>query len=123
MNKIFNSVDLIPEIQWVIAIILMILVFATILFWIWNKISPSKLVDEMQIRTRSWWVMCFIFLFASLINPQFLNHSRSLIKSSNLEKKSKIFLDINSSFSASSGRSTLKPSGNKSFFIKLEKTI
>ena len=52
-----------------IGFILMILVFATILFWIWNKISPSKLVDEMQIRTRSWWVMCFIFLFASLINP------------------------------------------------------
>lgn len=69
MNKIFNSVDLIAEIQWVIAIILIILVFATVLFWLWNKLSPSKLVDEMQLRTRSWWVMCFIFLFASLINP------------------------------------------------------
>ena len=60
MNKIFNSIDLIPEIQWVIAIILIILVFATVLFWIWNKLSPSKLVDEMQVRTRSWWIMCFI---------------------------------------------------------------
>jgi len=69
MNKIFNSVDLIPEIQWVIAIILLILVFATLLFWIWNMIKPSKLVDEMQIRTRSWWVMCCIFLFASIVNP------------------------------------------------------
>ena len=69
MNKIFNSVDLIAEIQWVIAIILIILVFATVLFWLWNKLSPSKLVDEMQLRTSSWWVMCFIFLFASLINP------------------------------------------------------
>ena len=69
MNKIFNSIDLIPEIQWVIAIILLILVFATLLFWIWNMIKPSKLVDEMQIRTRSWWVMCCIFLFASIVNP------------------------------------------------------
>tara|TARA_A100001035_G_scaffold254549_1_gene228462 strand:+ start:757 stop:1710 length:954 start_codon:yes stop_codon:yes gene_type:complete len=69
MNKIFDSVNLIAEIQWVIAIILFILAFATILFWIWDKLSPSKLVEEMQIRTRSWWIMCFIFLFASLINP------------------------------------------------------
>ena len=69
MNKIFNSIDLMPEIQWVIAIILLILVFATLLFWIWNMIKPSKLVDEMQIRTRSWWVMCCIFLFASIVNP------------------------------------------------------
>ena len=68
MNKIFDSVNLIAEIQWVIAIILFILAFATILFWIWDKLSPSKLVEEMQIRTRSWWIMCFIFLFASLIN-------------------------------------------------------
>jgi phosphatidate cytidylyltransferase len=69
MNKIFNSIDLMPEIQWVIAIILLILVFATLLFWIWNMIKPSKLVDEMQIRTRSWWIMCCIFLFASIVNP------------------------------------------------------
>jgi len=69
MKKIFNSIDLIPEIQWVIAIILMILVFATLLFWIWSMIRPSKLVDEMQIRTRSWWIMCCIFLFASIVNP------------------------------------------------------
>lgn len=69
MKKIFNSIDLNPEIQWVIAIILMILVFATLLFWIWDMIKPSKLVDEMQIRTRSWWVMCCIFLFASIVNP------------------------------------------------------
>lgn len=69
MNKIFNSIDLMPEIQWVIAIILLILVFATLLFLIWNMIKPSKLVDEMQIRTRSWWIMCCIFLFASIVNP------------------------------------------------------
>ena len=69
MNKIINNIDLNAEIQLVIAIILSILIIATTTFWIWNKFKPSKLVNEMILRTRSWWVMCFIFLFASLINP------------------------------------------------------
>ena len=69
MKKIIDVIDLNPEIQWVIAIILIILVFATLLFWIWSMITPSKLVDEMQTRTKSWWIMCCIFLFASIINP------------------------------------------------------
>ena len=69
MNKIINSIDLNAEIQWVIAIILSILIIATTIFWIWNKLKPSKLVNEMILRTRSWWGMCFIFLFAATVNP------------------------------------------------------
>lgn len=69
MEKIINSIDLSSQIQWVIAIILSILVIASISFWIWNKLSPSKLVKEMTLRTKSWWGMCFIFLFASTVNP------------------------------------------------------
>ena len=69
MEKIISSIDLNAEIQWVIAIILSILVVATTTFWIWNKLKPSKLVNEMTIRTRSWWGMCFIFLFASTVHP------------------------------------------------------
>ena len=65
MEKIINSIDLSSQIQWVIAIILSILVIATISFWIWNKLSPSKLVKEMTLRTKSWGGMCFLFLFAS----------------------------------------------------------
>ena len=69
MEKIISSIDLNAEIQWVIAIILSILVVATTIFWIWNKLNPSKLVNEMILRTRAWWGMCFIFLFAATVNP------------------------------------------------------
>ena len=69
MEKIILSIDLNAQIQWVIAIILSILIIATITFWIWKKLSPSKLVDEMMLRTKSWWGMCFIFVFASTVNP------------------------------------------------------
>ena len=69
MEKIILSIDLNAQIQWVIAIILSILIIATITFWIWKNLSPSKLVDEMMLRTKSWWGMCFIFVFASTVNP------------------------------------------------------
>tara|TARA_B100000902_G_scaffold398899_1_gene467434 strand:+ start:1859 stop:2812 length:954 start_codon:yes stop_codon:yes gene_type:complete len=69
MKQIISAIDLAPEIQYVITIILAILIIATTTFWIWNKLKPSKLVDEMIIRTKSWWGMCFIFLFAATVNP------------------------------------------------------
>jgi len=69
MKQIISAIDLAPQIQYVIAIILAILIIATTTFWIWNKLKPSKLVDEMIIRTKSWWGMCFIFLFAATVNP------------------------------------------------------
>ena len=69
MEKIILSIDLNAQVQWVIAIILSILIIATITFWIWKNLSPSKLVDEMMLRTKSWWGMCFIFVFASTVNP------------------------------------------------------
>ena len=61
MEKIISNIDLHAQIQWVIAIILSILVIATTTFWIWNKLKPSKLVNEMTLRTKSWWGMCFVF--------------------------------------------------------------
>ena len=51
MEKIISNIDLHAQIQWVIAIILSILVIATTTFWIWNKLKPSKLVNEMTLRT------------------------------------------------------------------------
>ena len=69
MQKIIESINLSGEIQWVITIILSILIFATITFSIWNKLKPSKLVKEMILRTKSWWGMCFIFLFAATVHP------------------------------------------------------
>lgn len=37
--------------------VLVILCFATLLFWFWKKIKPSNLVNEMQTRTFSWWIL------------------------------------------------------------------
>jgi predicted CDP-diglyceride synthetase/phosphatidate cytidylyltransferase len=41
-------------------VILGVLVFATLLFWIWKKIKPGSQVDELMTRTKSWWVMASI---------------------------------------------------------------
>ena len=73
MKKIFDFIDLNAEIQWVIVIILIILITATLTFQIWKKVKPSNLVDEMMLRTKSWWGMCFIFLFEDLKSTDLLN--------------------------------------------------
>ena len=61
MEKIISNIDLHAQIQWVIAIILSILVIATTTFG-YGMLKPSKLVNEMTLRTKSWWGMCFVFL-------------------------------------------------------------
>ena len=50
-------------------VILGVLVFATVLFWIWKKIKPGAQVDELMTRTKSWWVMASIFAIAALVHP------------------------------------------------------
>ncbi|MFM8597079.1 MAG: phosphatidate cytidylyltransferase [Flavobacteriales bacterium] len=57
-----------PVLQ-MIVVIAGVLVFATLLFWIWDKIQPSAQVSEMMLRTKSWWVMASIFVSASLMHP------------------------------------------------------
>jgi phosphatidate cytidylyltransferase len=57
------------EIQKMLAVIGGVLVFATLLFWIWAKLKPSNLVTEMMLRTKSWWVMASIFVTAALVHP------------------------------------------------------
>ena len=55
------------EIQKMLAVIGGVLVFATLLFWIWKKIKPGPQVDELMTRTKSWWVMASIFAIAALV--------------------------------------------------------
>jgi phosphatidate cytidylyltransferase len=57
------------EIQKMLAVIGGVLVFATLLFWIWKKIKPGPQVDELMTRTKSWWVMASIFTTAALVHP------------------------------------------------------
>ncbi|MBN8703337.1 MAG: phosphatidate cytidylyltransferase [Bacteroidetes bacterium] len=56
------------ELSLVIAVILGILVFATVLFFIWGKIKPEANLKELKARTRSWWIMAGIFITATLVN-------------------------------------------------------
>jgi phosphatidate cytidylyltransferase len=49
-------------------IVLLILCFATLLFWIWKRIKPSNLVSEMQTRTHSWWLLS-AFVGAVVLSP------------------------------------------------------
>ena len=58
-----------PELFWVIGLIFGILVFATLLFFIWGKLKPEAKLKELKDRTRSWWVMSGIFVSATVINP------------------------------------------------------
>ena len=83
-EKIISNIDLHAQIQWVIAIILSILVIATTTFWIWNKLKPSKLVNEMTLRTKSWWGMCFVFLFALYFCFKINNSSTNNLRSNTL---------------------------------------
>ena len=57
------------EVIIIIGIILAILIFATLLFYILGKIKPTSKLDELKMRTKSWWVMASIFVLATLLHP------------------------------------------------------
>lgn len=54
----------------VVGIIFAILVFASLLFWIVGLIKPQANLKELKSRTRSWWIMAAIFIFATIVNPK-----------------------------------------------------
>lgn len=58
-----------PEIMLVVGLIFGVLVFATLLFFIWGKIKPEANLKELKQRTRSWWIMASIFVAATVFNP------------------------------------------------------
>ena len=57
------------EVIILISIILGILVFATVLFFIWGRIKPTNQLKELKMRTNSWWVMASIFVLATILHP------------------------------------------------------
>ena len=63
------SVNSLNEIQQMILVIIGVLVFASTLFWIMRKIKPGPQVDELVLRTKSWWIMAGIFITAALVHP------------------------------------------------------
>jgi phosphatidate cytidylyltransferase len=68
MNKLIENINISGEIQIVIFIILAILVFSSIVLGIWGLFSKSKMLVELKTRTKSWWIMCTLFITATIIS-------------------------------------------------------
>lgn len=57
------------EVITIIAIILGILIFSTVLFYVIGKLNSNAKLDELKMRTKSWWVMASIFVLATVLHP------------------------------------------------------
>ena len=68
MGKLIENINISGEIQIVIFIILAILVFSSIVLGIWGLFSKSKMLTELKTRTKSWWIMCTLFITATIIS-------------------------------------------------------
>lgn len=53
----------------ILALMYAVLIFATVLFYVWGKIQPKANLTELKLRTKSWWVMAVIFTAATVIHP------------------------------------------------------
>lgn len=68
MGKLIDNINISGEIQIVIFIILAVLVFSSIVLGIWGLFSKSKMLVELKTRTKSWWIMCTLFITATIIS-------------------------------------------------------
>ena len=68
MDKLIENINISGEIQIVIFIILAFLVFSSIVLGIWGLFSKSKMLTELKTRTKSWWIMCTLFITATIIS-------------------------------------------------------
>ena len=57
------------EVIYLVLLIFGILVFSTILFFVWGKLKPQANLKELKMRTKSWWAMASIFIIATVIHP------------------------------------------------------
>ena len=68
MDKLIEDINIPGEIQIVIFIILAILVISSVVLGIWGLFSKSKMLTELKTRTKSWWIMCTLFITATIIS-------------------------------------------------------
>ena len=68
MDKLIENINISGEIQIVIFIILAILILSSIVLGIWGLFSKSKMLTELKTRTKSWWIMCTLFITATIIS-------------------------------------------------------
>lgn len=65
LDKILKNWD----IAIVVGLIFGILIFASTLFWIIGRLKPQADLKELKLRTRSWWFMAAVFVFATIFHP------------------------------------------------------
>jgi len=58
------------ELLIVVALIFGLLIIATASFFIVGLVKPNAKLDELKSRTKSWWVMASVFIFATLVNTK-----------------------------------------------------
>ena len=69
MDKIFHlDFFKLDDLMIVVALIFGILTFATLLFYFIGRINPKANLRELKARTRSWWIMAFVFIGATLVD-------------------------------------------------------
>jgi len=54
----------------IIGLIFGILIFATLLFWIVGLVKANANLGELKMRTKSWWLMAFIFVGVTVLDPK-----------------------------------------------------
>jgi phosphatidate cytidylyltransferase len=60
-----------PPTEKIATIVLGLLIFFTILFYVWKMIKPIPLLQEMITRTHSWWMIFILYLVFFCIHPRF----------------------------------------------------
>lgn len=66
LDKLFPTLS--DELVIVIGLIIGLLVTASILLFLVNKLSPATRIGELTARTKSWWIMAGMFIGAVFIN-------------------------------------------------------
>lgn len=68
MNNLLSNID--SNILSFILIVFSVLSFASILFFVWQKIKPEANLTELKTRCKSWWIMASVFLVATVFSTK-----------------------------------------------------
>lgn len=66
MKTLVKSIDM--QTIGFMLIVFSVLIVASALFFVWGKVKPFKGLEELKTRTRSWWMMSFVFLLATVFS-------------------------------------------------------
>lgn len=72
LKKMYNNLDILqrPDLLNVTAIVIVLLLIASISFWVVKKLYPNTNVSELVQRTNSWWVMVLFSIASFLLDTK-----------------------------------------------------